>query len=133
MEVETDMSPALRSKCGILPPDVHPCHPACPPPANPSSTILPSPSLLLHPHPPTMSSTDTPMDGDKVVLSVASSHNGRVNGKHWKAGKGATKRTTMPKGQRTPYERRMEKEKERKAIKQVEQEMKDEAREERER
>lgn len=83
-----------------------------------------------------MSSTDTPMaeaESSKVTLSVASSHNGRLNGKHWKGGKGATKRTTMPKGQRTPYERRMAKEKERAAIKAVEQEMKDEAREEKER
>lgn len=76
--------------------------------------------------------TATPMDADaqpKVVLSVASSHNGRVNGKHWKGDKGAVKRTTMPKGQRTPYERRMALEKERKAVKAVEQEMKDEAQE----
>lgn len=81
-------------------------------------------------------STDTPMTDapqDKVVLSVAPSHNGRVNGKHWKGEKGATKRTTMPKGQKTKYELRMEKEKERKAIKAVEEEMKEEARAEKER
>lgn len=68
-----------------------------------------------------------------VVLSVAASHNGRVNGKHWKGERAATKRTQMPKSLKTAFEKRREQDKAKAAVKAVEAEMRDEAKQDKER
>jgi hypothetical protein len=70
---------------------------------------------------------------DSLVLEVRGSKLGRTHGKAWKGEKSATRRSTMPASLRSSFEERMEKDKARKAMKAVEQEMKDDIKSEKER
>lgn len=72
-----------------------------------------------------------PSDG--LVFELRVSKLGRTHGKAWKNEKGATRRSTMPKSLKSSFEERMEKDKARKALLAVEQDMKDEAQAEKER
>lgn len=77
--------------------------------------------------------TSSLQDAGPRVLEVRSSKLGRSHGKAWKGEKESTRRTIMAPGLRSKFDKRMEIDKARKAIKAVEVEMKDEAKEERER
>lgn len=67
------------------------------------------------------------------MLEVRSSKLGRSHGKAWKGEKESTKRTLMAPGLRSKFDKRMELDKAKKAVKMVERDMKDEAKDERER
>ncbi|KII93823.1 hypothetical protein PLICRDRAFT_49842 [Plicaturopsis crispa FD-325 SS-3] len=75
-------------------------------------------------------STAGPVDTDlntTEAIRIASSSNGRVSGKPWKERKTATVRTHIPEGVKTKrWEDRMEKTKKEQAIKQLENELKEE-------
>ncbi|TXT16035.1 hypothetical protein VHUM_00538 [Vanrija humicola] len=63
---------------------------------------------------------------EPLVLEVRASKNGRTHGKAWKSDKTATRRSYISNELKTPFEKRMEREKERQAMKAVEREMKEE-------
>ncbi|CAK9781511.1 hypothetical protein CC85DRAFT_269531 [Cutaneotrichosporon oleaginosum] len=67
------------------------------------------------------------------VLEVRPSKLGRSHGKAWKGEKESTRRTIMAPGLKSPFAKRLEQDKARQAVKAVEKEMKDEAKEEHER
>ncbi|KIO08427.1 hypothetical protein M404DRAFT_8189 [Pisolithus tinctorius Marx 270] len=62
------------------------------------------------------------------VIPLGSSSNGRASGKQWKPLKKATIRSQCSKGQKTKWEERMERNKREKAIKKLENELKEERR-----
>ncbi|KIM66316.1 hypothetical protein SCLCIDRAFT_365330 [Scleroderma citrinum Foug A] len=66
-------------------------------------------------------------------IPLASSSNGRVSGKPWKAQKMATVRSQASKGRKTQWEERMERTKREKAIKKLENELKEEKQAEKQR
>lgn len=63
---------------------------------------------------------------DSVVVSVAPSKNGRTPGKAHKSAKTALRRSYISPSVKTPFEKRMEKEKAQQAAKQLERELKEE-------
>lgn len=67
------------------------------------------------------------------VLEVRGSKLGRSHGKAWKGEKESTRRTIMAPGLRSTFAKRLELDQARKAVKAVEKEMKEEAKDERER
>jgi hypothetical protein len=67
------------------------------------------------------------------VLEVRGSKLGRSHGKAWKGEKESTRRTIMAPGLRSSFAKRLEQDKARAAVKALEREMKEEAKEERER
>ncbi|WOO76877.1 rRNA-processing protein CGR1 [Vanrija pseudolonga] len=73
---------------------------------------------------PTPESSTTPRP--LVVLEVRASKNGRTHGKAWKSEKTATRRNYISSELKTPFEKRMEREKEKQAMKAVERKMKEE-------
>ncbi|WVQ79403.1 rRNA-processing protein CGR1 [Cryptococcus sp. DSM 104549] len=77
-----------------------------------------------------MSSSTTPAP-NPVVVSVALSNNGRTPGKAHKGGKTAVRRSYISPSIKTPFDKRMDKERAAQAAKQLEREMKEEKEEER--
>ncbi|AFR95422.1 rRNA-processing protein CGR1 [Cryptococcus neoformans C23] len=63
---------------------------------------------------------------ESVVVSVAPSKNGRTPGKAHKSAKTALRRSYISPSVKTPFEKRMEKEKAQQAAKQLERELKEE-------
>ncbi|KAF9244575.1 hypothetical protein BU15DRAFT_71543 [Melanogaster broomeanus] len=68
-----------------------------------------------------------------TVIELASSANGRVSGKAWKAAKSATVRSQSSVGHKTKWQVRMEKTTREKAIKKLETELKEEKQAEKQR
>ncbi|KIK30366.1 hypothetical protein PISMIDRAFT_671554 [Pisolithus microcarpus 441] len=65
---------------------------------------------------------------DSNVIPLASSSNGRASGKPWKALKKATVRSQCSKAHKAKWEERMEQHKKEKAVKKLENELKEERR-----
>lgn len=80
-----------------------------------------------------MEGSSAATDSTGVVLEVRGSKLGRTHGKAWKSEKSATRRSQAPPSLKTPFEKRMERETAKKAIKAVETDMKEEAQAARER
>lgn len=76
---------------------------------------------------PTSSSTPASSTDPRapVVLEVRASKQGRTHGKAWKGDKTATRRAYMSNELKTPFEKRMEQAKARKAMIAVEKDMKE--------
>lgn len=79
------------------------------------------------------SRTSSAQPTETRVLEVRPSKLGRTHGKAWKGEKESTRRTLMAPGLRSKFDKRRELDQQRAAVKAVEREMKEEAKEERER
>lgn len=80
---------------------------------------------------PIASSSAMTIDPESIVVSVAATKNGRTPGKAHKGDKTATRRSQIPSGLKSTFEKRRELDAKREATKQTEREMKAEAEAER--